>query len=323
MPVALAVPHRCSLVQVPRLQRLPLLPLFTWIRLPAKSGNGTAVHGIDMKTFLTFLFALTALAVHAANPSFQQFDLSSFSTNGYVIRVKPGASMTNINVNVITNVTLISSNVYTTNLFATNLYTTNLYATYSYPTYSYTSNAYVTNLYVQNSYPLNMYVSNSYTTNLYAYNAYNTNLYVSNVYVTNITAKTLYVENNYSTNVYVSGSLVGDGGTLTNLHQKYDLLTWAGPTNSLALTNTYSLYSAAENCSVTSIVGNAASLAYWHTLQVSNSSASGITLYLTATGLRAANSSATNALSIGAGKIGTVSFLGLPSYTSYATGAEP
>lgn len=53
-----------------------------------------------MKTLLTFLFLFVAVAVHAANPAFTDFNSNQFDTTGNKVAVESGAILTNINMRI-------------------------------------------------------------------------------------------------------------------------------------------------------------------------------------------------------------------------------
>ena len=81
---------------------------------------------------------------------------------------------------------------------------------------------------------------------------------------------------------------------------------WAGPTNTLLLTTNYQFFVATGDCNITNVGGQVAGQNTWATVTVSNSTASDITVRLTAAGLRAQGITTTTALVIGAGKEGYV-----------------
>jgi len=142
-----------------------------------------------------------------------------FSSNAFI---------TNLTVQNITNVTEVTSNLFSTNIFVSNAYITNLY----------TSNAYITNLTVQFITNLNTLItSNLFTTNLFA-----TNLYVTNITANKITVQNIFSATNFFGDVTVTNGITNlslnasqfvatDGGkqlvstlngsTLTNLTYKY------------------------------------------------------------------------------------------------------
>ena len=111
---------------------------------------------------------------------------------------------------------------------------------------------------------------------------------------------------------------------LLSTNFSYPLVTFAGPTNTFSLNNTYQYYVTAANVAITNFTGLTNGFARWSTLQVSNSSGSSVTAYFTAGSLRKGTSSTTNALDIAAGKIGIVSFLSNgTNFVSYVTACEP
>ena len=87
------------------------------------------------------------------------------------------------------------------------------------------------------------------------------------------------------------------------------LLDWSGPTNSLALTNAYFLYTTSTDCAVTNFTGTMANRGQWATLMVSNSAGSAKTVRVTASGARFIGGATTNAQSVGAGKCHVISII--------------
>ena len=79
------------------------------------------------------------------------------------------------------------------------------------------------------------------------------------------------------------------------------IITWSGPTNSLAATNVDYLYASSTNCAITGITGGVAGKMNWATLTVSNSTGGAITVSWTGAG-NAVGSSTTNSLSVPAAK---------------------
>ncbi len=141
-----------------------------------------------------------------------------------------------------------------------------------------------------------------------------------------------------------AGLFAGNGGGLTNLvgatnftstvtynfngkttfnSVSYNTNAWAGPTNTLVLTTNYQDFVASTDCNITAVGGQLAGQNTWSTLTVSNSTAGNIIVRVTASGLRAQGGSTTNALTIGAGKEGVLSFLSRDfKSTNYVTTAQ-
>jgi len=98
---------------------------------------------------------------------------------------------------------------------------------------------------------------------------------------------------------------------LVSSNMTYASLTWAGPTNTLALANSYSLYTATTNFNITNVSGGVSGQANWQVLTVSNSTAGYITGYVSVASARAIGSASTNALGLAAGKLGVFSVMHL------------
>lgn len=74
-----------------------------------------------MRILIAFIFALLAVSVEAANPSFGSFNTNQFNVTGNKVAVRVGAPFTNIVANGITNI----SPVYTPTNYAPFTITTN------------------------------------------------------------------------------------------------------------------------------------------------------------------------------------------------------
>lgn len=180
-----------------------------------------------LTTALLILWVSVRAAVNPLQPNVVTTNTLNTATNGQVLAMSNGVPrwmfsaggtnpviVTNLTTIVISNVTLVSSNIYVTNLFATtitnvnneyvtNLYTTNLFAT----TITNVNNQYVTNLFATTITNVTLVTSNEYVTNLYV-----TNLTVQNI--TNVTQVTsnLTVINSFQS----TGSTELDHLTVTN-----------------------------------------------------------------------------------------------------------
>lgn len=82
-------------------------------------------------------------------------------------------------------------------------------------------------------------------------------------------------------------------------------ILWAGPSNSIVINNGYQQYATSTPTSIT----NQTTTSVWATLVISNSLATSITQYCTIPNIRYIGASSTNALTVGAGKVGIWSFL--------------
>lgn len=80
---------------------------------------------------------------------------------------------------------------------------------------------------------------------------------------------------------------------------------WAGPSNSIVINNGYQQYATSTPTSIT----NQTTTSVWATLVISNSLATSITQYCTIPNIRYIGANSTNALTVGAGKVGIWSFL--------------
>jgi len=138
--------------------------------------------------------------------------------------VSSNAYITNLTVNNITNVTLLTSNVFATNIYTTNLYATNIYATNIFSTsnvfnigkggrltvtnafFSFITNNFeiTTNLTVNFVTNDILYSTNIFTTNLFATTITNVTLVTSNAYITNLTVNNITNNNSYVTNQFVT-----------------------------------------------------------------------------------------------------------------------
>src|SRR5574340_836037 len=112
-----------------------------------------------MQRLLVVLSLWICVVVHAATPSFSDFDTNQFLTNPSgpqpKISLLSGGVVTNFTIQSITNVVLVSSNVYTTNVI-----TTNLFSETTQNITNITQISYVTNLYVYQEYVSNLFVTN-------------------------------------------------------------------------------------------------------------------------------------------------------------------
>lgn len=94
-------------------------------------------------------------------------------------------------------------------------------------------------------------------------------------------------------------------------------------TNTLTLANNYIDIVLGGNGAITNVAGAATGQYKWATLEVSNSSGGNITFYMTAGAPRAIGASTTNALVIGAGKVGIISVETRDTKcTNYTTAAQ-
>jgi hypothetical protein len=89
--------------------------------------------------------------------------------------------------------------------------------------------------------------------------------------------------------VTLSGTFSGNGSGLTNLSSTNvvtQLFTWLGPTNSFGVTNnSYWVYTATSNISITNIVGAVAGQVNFGTLEISNAAAFALTSTFTGIGI--------------------------------------
>ena len=112
-----------------------------------------------MQRLLVVLSLWICVVVHAATPSFSDFDTNQFLTNPSgpqpKISLLSGGVVTNFTIQSITNVVLVSSNVYTTNVI-----TTNLFSETTQNITNITQISYVTNLYVYQEYVSSLFVTN-------------------------------------------------------------------------------------------------------------------------------------------------------------------
>lgn len=117
-----------------------------------------------MRRLIALFILWFCVTLHAATPSFNDFDPTQFQANPTgpepKISLLVGGIVTNYQIISITNTILVSSNVYSTNLFTTNItvqtttITTNntfmSFITNQYVTFEVVSNAFFTNVVIQN-----------------------------------------------------------------------------------------------------------------------------------------------------------------------------
>ncbi len=170
-----------------------------------------------MKRFPLLVVVLVLTLQTALCDSGEGNVLKSVRSNGGPLHLgnNEGTTITNINLEFVTNNYLYTTNVFitvaTTNFF---LFSTNLFISNT------TNNSYISNYFNTNVFN-NEYVSNYFNTNLYNYVTnnitYSTNLTVTNFYLTDE-----YVSNFFNTNIFVNNSIVSNFFT-TNLYNTINI----------------------------------------------------------------------------------------------------
>lgn len=84
-----------------------------------------------MRILIAFIFALLAVSVEAANPSFGSFNTNQFNVTGNKVAVRVGAPLTNIIANGITNISPVYTPTNYANFTITTNYTLNTFYTNS------------------------------------------------------------------------------------------------------------------------------------------------------------------------------------------------
>lgn len=185
------------------------------------------------KLFCLVVLLCSPSTIDAATPSFSDFNTNQFISNPSgpepKISLLSGGVVTNFTIQSITNVVLVSSNVYSTNIITTNLFSE---TTYNITNISQTT--FVTNLYVYQEYISNLFVTNITISGAgngpwilqeqgVGHNTTITNLAVWDDLVFSTTDPTLapvldLVSNGVILTGFDGGQWFGNGGGLTNLH---------------------------------------------------------------------------------------------------------
>lgn len=136
---------------------------------------------------------------------------------------------------------------------------------------------------------------------------------------TSLSLSEIDAQNFYPTNMFtgITNSVLGTDGdgkliatntssiTVSGTNVNWTPILWVGPTNLIVANNGYQQYATATPTSIT----NLTTTSQWATLIISNSLANSITQFCTVPNIRFIGANSTNALTVGAGKVGVWSFL--------------